>query len=38
MFEKNKIVGTVVFVSWLATYQWKNVLKTAILLVQELKK
>ena len=36
MFEKNKLMGTVLFVSWLATYQWKKLLKTATLLVQEL--
>ena len=31
-----KITGTVFYVSCLATYQWKKLLKTAILLVQEL--
>ena len=37
IFGKKKIAGTVSFVSWLATYQWKKLLKTAILLVQELR-
>ena len=25
-FEKKKIAGTVLFVSWLATYQWKKII------------
>ena len=27
MFEKKEIEGTVLFVSWLATYQWKKIIK-----------
>ena len=37
IFEKKEIMNTYLFVTWLATYQWKKkTLKTAILLVQEL--
>ena len=27
MFEKKKIAGTVLFASWLATYQWKKIIE-----------
>ena len=27
IFEKKKIAGTVLFVSWLATYQWKKIIE-----------
>ena len=38
MFENNKIAGTVLFVSWLAKYQLKKLLNTAILTVDKLGK
>ena len=36
IFEKKKMAGMLLFISWLAKYKWKKLLKTTILSVQEL--